>query len=140
GSILNMGVSHDGTRIYALTDFYGVYVIDVSSRSVIAQIPVSTTGTLLTGVAFHPFSPCMYISARDQAIVSTVDLVQNAVVGQRVVTGGRIQTVAMSLDGATVYGADIGRSKNVAWDLPSNASPFREANVGTQTNSKAFDV
>ena len=140
GSILNMGVSHDGTRIYALTDFYGVYVIDVSSRTVIAQIPVSTTGTLLTGVAFHPFSPCMYISARDQAIVSTVDLVQNAVVGQRVVTGGRIQTVAVSLDGGTLYGADIGRSKIVSWHLPSNASSFSETNVGTQMDRNVFDI
>ena len=140
GSILNMGLSPDGTRLYALTDFYGVYVIDVNSRAVIAQIPVTKTGTLLTGVAFHPFAACMYISARDQAVVSTIDLTTNAVVGQRFVTGGRIQTVAVSLDGSTLYGADIGRSKIVSWNLPSNASSFSETNVGTQINRNAFDI
>jgi len=140
GSILNMGLSRDGTRLYALTDYYGVYVIDVNSRTVIAQIPVGNTGTLLTGVAFNPFAPCMYISARDQAVVSTIDLTTNAVVGQRFVTGGRIQTVAVSLDGSTLYGADIGRSKIVAWDLPSNATSFTEASVGTPVNRNVFDV
>jgi YVTN family beta-propeller protein len=140
GSILNMGLSRDGTRLYALTDYYGVYVIDVNSRAVIAQIPAGNTGTLLTGVAFHPFAACMYISARDQAIVSTVDLTTNAVVGQRVVTGGRIQTLTVSLDGGTLYGADIGRSKIVAWDLPSNAASFTETSVGTPVNRNVFDV
>ncbi|HLQ69251.1 MAG TPA: beta-propeller fold lactonase family protein [Gemmatimonadales bacterium] len=140
GSILNMGLSRDGTRLYALTDYDGVYVIDVNSRAVIAQIPAAKTGMLLTGVAFHPFAACMYISARDQAIVSTIDLTTNAVVGQRLVSGGRIQTVAVSLDGSTLYGADIGRSKIVAWDLPSNASSFSETNVGTQINRNAFDI
>jgi YVTN family beta-propeller protein len=140
GSILNMGLTADGKRIYALTDFYGVYVIDVSSRTTIGQIPVSSTGSLLTGVAFHPFAPCMYISARDQSIVSTVDLTTNTVVDQRVVTGGRMQTVAVSLDGGTLYGADIGRSKLISWDLPSGAHSFSETNVGTQVNRNAFDV
>lgn len=140
GSILNMGLSRDGSRIYALTDYYGVFVVDVHSRAVIAQIPASSTGMLLTGVAFHPFAACMYVSARDQAIVSTVDLTTNAVVGQRFVNGGRIQTVAVSLDGVTLYGADIGRSKIVSWSLPSNASAFSETNVGTQMNRNAFDV
>jgi YVTN family beta-propeller protein len=140
GSILNMGLSRDGTRLYALTDYYGVYVIDVNSRAVIAQIPAGNTGTLLTGVAFHPLAACMYISARDQAIVSTVDLTTNAVVGQRVVTGGRIQTLTVSLDGGTLYGADIGRSKIVAWDLPSNAASFTETSVGTPVNRNVFDV
>ena len=140
GSILNMGLSRDGTRLYALTDYYGVYVIDVNSRAVIAQIPAGKTGTLLTGVAFHPFAACMYISARDQAIVSSIDLTTNAVVGQRLVGGGRIQTVAVSLDGATLYAADIGRSKIVSWNLLSNASSFSETNVGTQINRNAFDV
>src|SRR3989441_12892001 len=82
----------------------------------------------------------MYISARDQAVVSTIDLTTNAVVGQRFVTGGRIQTVAVSLDGATLYAADIGRSKIVSWNLLSNASSFSETNVGTQINRNAFDV
>jgi YVTN family beta-propeller protein len=140
GSILNMGLTSDGARIYALTDYYGVYVIDVQSRSVVGQIPVNATGTILTGVAFHPLSPCMYISARDQAIVSTVDLTTNTVVDQRTVSGGRIQTVTVSLDGGTLYAADIGRSKLLAWDLPTNAAAFSETAVGSPVNRNAFDV
>ena len=85
GSILQLGLSPEGDRLYALTDYYGVYVIDVSSRSVIAQIPASSTGSLLTGVAFHPFASCMYISARDEGVVRTVDLTRNAVVAARAV-------------------------------------------------------
>ncbi len=140
GSVLQLGLSPEGDRLYALTDYYGVYVIDVSSRSVIAQIPASSTGSLLTGVAFHPFASCMYISARDEGVVRTVDLTLNAVVAERRVTGGRIQTVAVSRDGGSLYGADIGRSKLISWDLPSASSSFTETGVGTPMDRNVFDV
>ncbi len=140
GSILQLGLSPEGDRLYALTDYYGVYVIDVSSRSLIAEIPASSTGSVLTGVAFHPFASCMYISARDEGVVRTVDLTLNAVVAERAVAGGRIQTVAVSRDGATLYGADIGRSKLISWDLPSASSSFTETNVGTPIDRNVFDV
>jgi DNA-binding beta-propeller fold protein YncE len=136
-----MGLSADGTRIYALTDYYGVYVIDVASRSVVAHIEASATGSILAGVAFHPFAPCMYIAPRDEGVVRTVDLTLNAVVQTRHVAGGSIQTVAVSLDGGTLYGADIGRSKLISWDLPSGDTvSFNETAVGTQGFRNAFDV
>ena len=140
GSILQLGLSPDGTKLYALTDFSGVYVIDVSSRAVIAQVPASSTGSLLTGVAFHPFAACMYISARDEGVVRTVDLTSNAVVAARAVAGGRIQTLAVSRDGGTLYGGDIGRSKLISWDLPSASASFTETNVGTPVDRNLFDV
>ena len=141
GSILNMGLSPDGTRIYALTDFSGVYVIDVASRSVIAQIPASSTGSILAGVAFHPFASCMYIAARDEGAVRTVDLTLNAVVQTRHVLGGRIQTLAVSLDGGTLYGGDIGRSKLISWALPAGDTlSFGETSVGTPQDRNVFDV
>ena len=140
GSILQMGLSPDGTRLYALTDFYGVYVIDVASRTVITTIPASSAGSLLTGVAFHPFAACMYISARDEGVVRTVDLDLNAVVDQRTVAGGRLQTVAVSLDGTTLYAGDIGRSKLISWDLPSGSTSFAETSVGTPSDRNVFDV
>ncbi len=140
GSILQLGLSPEGDRLYALTDYYGVYVIDVSSRAVVAQIPASSTGSLLTGVAFHPFASCMYISARDQGVVRTVDLTLNAVVAARAVAGGRIQTVAVSRDGGSLYAADIGRSKLISWDLPSASSSFTETSVGTPMDRNVFDV
>jgi len=140
GSILNMGLSPDGTRIYALTDFSGVHVIDVASQSVIATIDPASTGSLLTGVAFNPFTSCVYIAARDEGVVRTVDMTLNAVVDSRGVAGGRIQTLAVSLDGTTLYGGDIGRSKVISWDLPSNSHSFTETSVGTPADRNLFDV
>jgi YVTN family beta-propeller protein len=140
GSILTIGLSPDGTRLYALTDFTGVFVINTATRAVIASIPAARTGSLLTGVAFHPFAPCMFIAARDQGIVSTVDLQRNAVVSSRTVTGGRIQNVAVSGDGRTLFAADIGRSKLISWDLPSGQTTGQETAVGTPMDRNAFDV
>src|SRR5918999_1435715 len=37
-SVLTLGVSQDGGRIYALTDFAGVQVLDASSGSVLASV------------------------------------------------------------------------------------------------------
>src|SRR5881296_1975444 len=61
GSILTLGLSPAGDRLYALTDFFGIYVINTVTREVIDSISGGATGSLLTGVALHPFAPCMYI-------------------------------------------------------------------------------
>ena len=136
GSILTIGLSPDGARLYALTDFTGVFIIDVASRTVVGQIPAGSTGSLLTGVAFHPFSPCMYIAARDEGAVRTIDLTRNAVVGTATVPGGRIQNVSVSLDGGSLYATDIQRGKLIAWNLTSPGSPFSETDAGVTP----FDV
>jgi len=140
GSILNSGLSPDGTRLYAGTDFFGVYIIDTGTRAVIGQIPASSTGNLIAGFAFHPFAPCMYITSRDAGVVNTVDLTTNTVVRSWTVTGARMQGLAVSRDGGTLYGTDIQRSKLISWDLPSGSSSYAETNVGTSTNLNAFDV
>lgn len=140
GSILTIGLTRDGTRLYALTDFTGVFIIDVATRTVVGQIPVGSTGSLLAGVAFHPFSPCMYIAARDEGAVRTVDLTTNTVVRTATVAGGQIQNVAVSLDGGSLYGTDIGRSKLITWDLTSAGSGYVETDVGTPGFRNVFDV
>ena len=140
GSILTIGLTPDGTRLYALTDFTGVFIIDVATRSVIGQIPVGSTGSLLAGVAFHPFSPCMYIAARDEGAVRTIDLTTNTVVRTATVAGGQIQNVAVSLDGGSLYGTDIGRSKLITWDLTAPSSGYLETDVGTPGFRNVFDV
>ena len=140
GSILNSGLSPDGTRLYAGTDFSGVYIIDTGTRAVIGQIPASSTGTLITGFAFHPFASCMYITSRDAGNVLTIDLTLNAVVNSWTVAGGRMQGLAVSRDGGTLYGTDIQRSKLIAWDLPSGSASYTETAVGTPTGTNAFDV
>lgn len=140
GSILNSGLSPDGTRLYAGTDFFGVYIIDTGTRAVIGQIPASSTGNLIAGFAFHPFAPCMYITSRDAGVVNTVDLTTNTVVRSWTVTGARMQGLVVSRDGGTLYGTDIQRSKLVSWDLPSGSASYTETNVGTPTSPNAFDV
>ena len=140
GSILNSGLSPDGTRLYAGTDYFGVYIIDTGTRAVIGQIPASSTGSLITGFAFHPFAPCMYITSRDAGNVLTVDLTLNAVVNSWNVAGGRMQGLAVSRDGGTLYGTDIQRSKLISWDLPSGSASYTETDVGTPTSPNAFDV
>jgi len=138
GSTLTIGLSPDGSRLYALTDYYGVYVIDTSTRQVVGLIP--NAGTILTGVAFHPFAPCMYIAARDQGTISTVDLRNNTVVRTDAVSGARIQNVAVSRDGALLFATDIERSKLLVRDLPSETSTFLEYPIGNGQVRNAFDV
>ena len=54
--------------------------------------------------------------------------------------GARMQGLAVSRDGGTLYGTDIQRSKLISWDLPSGSSSYVETNVGTPTGTNAFDV
>jgi len=138
GSILTLGLSPDGKWLYALTDYYGVYVIDTATRAVVASI--TGAGTILTGVAFHPSQPCMYIAARDEGTISTVNLEKNRVVRSQAVAGGRIQNVAVSRDGALLFATDIERSKLLVRDLSSDGSEFLEYAVGTPQARNAFDV
>src|SRR5256885_13434414 len=63
GSILTTGLSPDGSRLYALTDYYGVYVIDTAPPQGGAQIPAA--GPTPPGVAVPSLSPRMYGAARD---------------------------------------------------------------------------
>jgi YVTN family beta-propeller protein len=140
GSILTIGLSPNGNRLYALTDFTGVYVINTSTRTVVDSIPVSATGSLLTGVAFHPVAPCMYIAARDEGTISTVDLRNNKVIRTRAVPGARIQNVAVSRDGALLFATDIERSKLLVRDLSSGSSTFLEYPIGSPLSRNAFDV
>jgi YVTN family beta-propeller protein len=140
GSILTTGLSPDGTRLYALTDYYGVYIVDTETGSVVDSIPPLSTGVLLTGVAFHPFAPCMFIAARDEGKVRTVDLTTNTVIRTDSVLGGRIQNVAVSRDGSELYATDIERSKLIVWDLESLSPLFQEYAIGSAISRNAFDV
>ncbi len=115
-----------------------MYVIDTATRQVVAQIP--TAGTILAGVAFHPFAPCMYVAARDEGTIRTVDLRNNTVVHTDVVTGARIQNVAVSRDGSVLFATDIERSKLLVRDLPSGSATFLEYPIGTPQSRNAFDV
>jgi len=140
GSILTTGLSPEGDRLYALTDYFGVYVINTATHEVIDSIPGSATGSLLTGVAFHPFAPCMYIAARDEGTIRTVDLRDDSVVHTDTVPGGRIQNVAVSLDGGQLFATDIQRSKLLVRDLKTEDSDFLEYAIGSGRIRNAFDV
>ena len=47
GSVLTIGLTPDGKRLYALTDFHGVYIINATSREVEDSIPADSVGTIL---------------------------------------------------------------------------------------------
>src|SRR2546426_6761762 len=106
----------------------------------IDSIPSSATGSLLTGVAFHPLAPCMYIAARDEGAIRTVDLREDSVVHTDAVSGARIQNVAVSLDGRLLFATDIQRSKLLVRDLTTEGSTFLEYAIGSGQVRNAFDV
>jgi len=57
GSILTIGLSPNGSRLYALTDYYGVYVIDTGTRAIVATIPAALRATCSRAspsIRFHP--------------------------------------------------------------------------------------
>ena len=140
GSILTVGVSPDGKWLYAPTDFHGVYIINATSREVEDSIPVATTGTILAGVAFHPVSPCVYISSRDQGTIITVNLRNKQVVQTFAVSGANIQNVTVSPDGATLFATDIQNSKLLVWDLTTGNQQPLQYPVGSPVSRNAFDV
>jgi len=82
----------------------------------------------------------MYIAARDEGSISTVNLETNRVVRSQTVSGGRIQNLAVSRDGAQLFATDIERSKLLVRDLSSDGSEFLEYAVGTPQTRNAFDV
>jgi YVTN family beta-propeller protein len=140
-AILSLGLSPDGGRLYVLTDFDGLIVLDTDTRRSIDTIPPDSAGLYLSGVAFHPFSPCMYITAREAGKVRTVDLRSNAVVRIDSVIGGRLENVAVSRDGGELYATDIGRSQLHIFDLQGGSRrPVATLPVGSGAANSAFDV
>src|SRR5439155_308495 len=117
-----------------------VYITNTDTRQLIDSIPASATGRLLTGVAFNPFAPCMYIAARDEGTISTVDLRNDSIIHTDTVTGARIQNVAVSLDGGQLFATDIQRSKLLVRDLETEGSNFLEYAIGSGRVRNAFDV
>ena len=141
-SVLSIGLSPSGARLYALTDYRGVYVIDAGSGAVLDSINPIAVGSILTGVAFHPTRALMYVSARDAGTVATINTQTGAVIHLDSVVGGNVQNVAVSPDGNQLFATDIGRSKLIAWDLVSGrpASTHQEYPIGTPVSRNAFDV
>lgn len=118
-SPLNIGLSPNGTRLYVLTDFNGVYVLDAVSGAQLARIDSTKTGSILTGVAFHPYMLRMYITPRDSGTVLTINTETNALMQTNSVAGSRIQNVAVSRDGLQLFATDIQNSKLLVWSLSS---------------------
>jgi YVTN family beta-propeller protein len=140
-SILTIGLSPDGRRLYALTDYHGVYVIDVATRSVIDSIAAAKTGDILTGVAFHPLLARMYVCARDAGTITTIDTRTNTVLKTDTIGGAHIQNVAVARDGSELYATDIQRSALIIATLQSGSTGARTAVLlGSGVVRNAFDV
>jgi len=138
GSVSTIGLSRDGLRVYALTDYHGVYVIDAVARTVIDSIPASSTGVALTGVAFHPTAPRMYVS--NIGVVKVVDTDADTVVTSYSVSRGGIRNVAVAADGSELYAADAARGGLVIWNLVSGSSAYQEVFIGSGAWDNVFDV
>jgi YVTN family beta-propeller protein len=142
GSVLSMGLSASGARLYALTDYHGVYVINAGSGVVLDSISAASVGSILTGVAFHPSLQLMYVTARDAGTVATINTQTDAVIHVDAVVGSNLQNVAVSRDGSQLFATDIGRSMLIVWDLASGSlsSTHQEYPIGTPVVRNAFDV
>jgi len=140
-SILTLGLSADGRRLYALTDYRGVYVIDAATRTRIDSIAATQTGAILTGVAFHPTLARMYICARDAGTITTIDTRTNVVLKTDTVTGARIQNLAVARDGSELYATDIQRSGLLISPMEDGVTVGRlELLLGSGQVRNAFDV
>src|SRR5438552_13167727 len=140
-SILSLGLSADGRRLYALTDYRGVYVIDAATRTLIDSIAATQTGAILTGVAFHPTLARMYICARDAGTITTIDTRTNVVLKTDTVTGARIQNLAVARDGSELYATDIQRSGLLISPMEDGVTVGRlELLLGSGQVRNAFDV
>jgi YVTN family beta-propeller protein len=134
-SVLTLGVSPDGRRIYAPTDYAGVKVLDALTGSVIASV---AAGPVLTGIAFNPRAPQVYVAARDGGTVTAIDTRSNTAVAT-FATGGSPQNVAVSPDGAELYVADIANSAVQVWNLQSGTQTA-VLPIGSGAVRNAFDV
>src|SRR2546422_276878 len=64
GSVLTIGLRPDGRRLYALTDYYGVYVLDVAAPSVVDSGPPTRTRGPLNRGGVPPAAPPVVNAAR----------------------------------------------------------------------------
>jgi YVTN family beta-propeller protein len=134
-SVLSLGVSPDASRIYALTDFGGVKVLDAGTGGVLASV---AAGPVLTGIAFDPRAPRVYVAARDGGTVTAIDT-RTAQVVATFATAGNPQNVAVSPDGAELYVADIASSAIQVWDLRTRTRTA-VVPIGSQVSRNTFDV
>lgn len=134
-SVLTLGVSPDGSRVYAPTSDSGMLVMNAQSGEVLATVDVGMTPT---GIAFHPTKPIVYVAARDGGTVRAIDMLTNAVI-DTFVTKGSPQNVAVSPDGEELYVTDIGDGSLQTWSLAIGRLTGM-SRIGHTAQRNAFDV
>jgi YVTN family beta-propeller protein len=97
----NVGFTPDGTRAYVTNTGNFVSVVDTASHTVIATVPVSSTGT--RSVAITPDGTRAYVSLFDSSRVAVIDTASNSVLTNIPVGPGPDEGVAITPDGAFVY-------------------------------------
>jgi len=138
GYLMTFGLSPDGTRL--LLPSSKLYVVTASSRTIVDSLDISALGFPVSGIAFHPTNPLMYLTGRDAGTVGTVDLQTLTLVRVDSIAGAQTQNVTVSRDGSMLYVTDIQRGKLLTRDLSSPAAPFIETTVGVGQFSDLFDV
>jgi DNA-binding beta-propeller fold protein YncE len=117
-----------------------VFLLDTGTRAIVATIPAAATGDMLTGIAFHPFSPCVYLAARDAGLITVVNTQTLGVVRRYAAAGKQLQSLAVSPDGGTLFATDIATGKLLSWDLLSGGATAQAVQLSRGIGSMPFDV
>jgi len=113
----NLGVTPDGSRVYATTATGSVYVISAAADAIVDSMRV---GSASNGVAFSPDGGTVYISSRDAGTITAFRTSDEAQLVTYTV-GGRPQRLAVSDDGSSLYAANEDQGLDVV-DLASGAT------------------
>ncbi|MGD1054241.1 MAG: YncE family protein [Candidatus Dormibacteria bacterium] len=119
-----LAVTPDGRTAYvADADTGGVTVVDLSTGSVEAQIPLPTAGATLTAIAISPDGSTAY-AAVGQTSASTGTVIPIALatgsVGTPLLVGPQPVGIAITPDGQTAYVADNGATEITPIDLAND--------------------
>jgi len=87
------------SRVYLTTASGQLVVVDAVSRAILARLSV---GAAANGLALDQSAGVLYVSSRDAATVTSVDIRTNTILRTYPVGGGA-QRVALSPDGTTLY-------------------------------------
>jgi YVTN family beta-propeller protein len=122
---LIVGLSPDGSRLWATADNGKVYVIDPGTGTAVDSVQV---GNFPNGLAFHPSSPLVYVSNAVSGSVAEISSTAHTVV-RTFAVGGAPQGIAVALDGSELYIANENAGIQI-WNLTTGLSAGEVAGTG----------
>ena len=118
-------VSPDGSRVYVGSHWNGVSVIDTSSNTVIANLPLNSPNGPVVAMALTPDGTKLYVTDRHHSSqtpnnVWVVDTATNSVEARIAVDAGFDGGLVVSPDGAVVYASAATNNTVLAIDTATN--------------------